>query len=183
MSRLGLGPATEKATLRRFSFVGLLAAATLVSYGCMPDTPNGESSTVLSGTAEWPSSFAREEYAWWHLSAWNIAAPAPLAARQGTSLWTMPTWFWTRGHRPGTPWFPFPAFQHRSVPARRLAGMVVNAIKASCAGLLVAADAMPPVLTASCLAGEDRSHQLFEAAYDEHARRLARLFEGLGQES
>ena len=61
--------------------------------------------------------------------------------------------------------------------------MVVNAIKASCADLLVAADAMPPVLTASCLAGGDRSRQLFEAAYDEHARRLARLFEGLGQES
>ena len=58
MSQLGLGPATEKATLRRFSFVGLLAATTLVSYGCVPDTPNGESSTVLSGTAEWPGSFA-----------------------------------------------------------------------------------------------------------------------------
>ena len=61
--------------------------------------------------------------------------------------------------------------------------MVVNAIKAACADKLVKAGEMPPVLTASCLAGEDRSRELFEAAYDEHARRLARLFEGLGLES
>ena len=58
MSRPGLRPAPEKATLRRFAFVGLLAATTLVSYGCVPDTPNRESSTVVSGTAEWPGSFA-----------------------------------------------------------------------------------------------------------------------------
>ena len=58
MSRLGLRPATEKATLRRFASVGLLAATTLVSYGCAPDTPSGESSTVVSGTTEWPASFA-----------------------------------------------------------------------------------------------------------------------------
>ena len=58
MSPLGLRPATENAALRRFASVGLLAATTLVSYGCASDTPSGESSTVVSGTNEWPASFA-----------------------------------------------------------------------------------------------------------------------------
>jgi len=58
VSRFGLRLAPENATLRRFTFVGLLAVTTLVSYGCAPDTPNGESRTVLSGTTEWPASFA-----------------------------------------------------------------------------------------------------------------------------
>ena len=58
MSRFGLRLAPENATLRRFAFVGLLAVTTLVSYGCAPDTPNGESGTVVSGTTEWPGSFA-----------------------------------------------------------------------------------------------------------------------------
>ena len=37
---------------------GLLAATTLVLYGCTPDTPNRGGSEVMSGTAEWPGSFA-----------------------------------------------------------------------------------------------------------------------------
>ena len=37
---------------------GLLAATTLVLYGCTPDTPNLGGSEVMSGTAEWPGSFA-----------------------------------------------------------------------------------------------------------------------------
>jgi uncharacterized phosphosugar-binding protein len=77
-----------------------------------------------------------------------------------------------------------PGLQTPVCPGSTVGGaMVVNAIKAACASQLVAAGEMPPVLTASCLAGEDRSRELFEAAYDEHARRLARLFEGLGLES
>jgi uncharacterized protein (UPF0212 family) len=36
------------------------------------------------------------------------------------------------------------------------------------------------VLTGAALVGSEQSAALFEAAYDEHARRLARLFAGLG---
>ena len=38
----------------------------------------------------------------------------------------------------------------------------------------------PQVLTASALAGVERATELFEAAYDEHARRLAKLYERIG---
>ena len=58
MSRLGQRPAPEKPTPRRCAFFGLLAITTLVTYGCVPDTPRGETSTLLSGPAEWPGSFA-----------------------------------------------------------------------------------------------------------------------------
>jgi len=58
--------------------------------------------------------------------------------------------------------------------------MLVNAIKAEVAARLVAAGHPPTVLTAGAVVGADRSSQLFEAAYDEHARRMSRLYENLG---
>ena len=60
--------------------------------------------------------------------------------------------------------------------------MVVNALKAEVAARMVAAGAPPRVLTAACLVGRERSSELFEAAYDEHARRLARLYANLGSD-
>src|ERR1700690_1339138 len=51
---------------------------------------------------------------------------------------------------------------------------IVNAIKVRTAELLVARGAMPPVITRSSVVGEARSKALFEEAYKEHARRLAR---------
>jgi uncharacterized phosphosugar-binding protein len=50
---------------------------------------------------------------------------------------------------------------------------VVNELKVQTAELLVARGAMPPVLTSAALVGADESARLFDAAYDEHARRLA----------
>lgn len=58
--------------------------------------------------------------------------------------------------------------------------LLVNAIKAEVAARLVRAGAPPKVLTAANLVGQQRSAELFEAAYDEHARRMAKLYEGLG---
>jgi uncharacterized phosphosugar-binding protein len=52
---------------------------------------------------------------------------------------------------------------------------VVNEIKVRTAELLVEAGAMPPVLTAASLVGDEESRRLFESAYAEHARRLAAL--------
>ena len=58
--------------------------------------------------------------------------------------------------------------------------LLVNAIKAEVAQRLVDRGQAPRVLTASCLIGKQRAQEIFEAAYDEHGRRLARLYENLG---
>jgi uncharacterized phosphosugar-binding protein len=51
--------------------------------------------------------------------------------------------------------------------------LIVNSLKAEIAARLTAAGQPPHVLTAGVLCGPDRATELFEAAYDEHARRLA----------
>ena len=51
---------------------------------------------------------------------------------------------------------------------------IVNSIKVRTAELLVARGAMPPVLTRASVVGAERSRQLFDDAYREHARRIAR---------
>lgn len=58
--------------------------------------------------------------------------------------------------------------------------MLVNCLKAEIAARLTAAGHPPRVLTAGALVGKARATELFEGAYDEHARRLARLYENLG---
>lgn len=58
--------------------------------------------------------------------------------------------------------------------------MLVNSIKAEVASRLVSAGHAPKVLTAGALVGPDRATELFEAAYDEHARRMAALYANLG---
>jgi uncharacterized phosphosugar-binding protein len=59
--------------------------------------------------------------------------------------------------------------------------LLVNAIKAETAVRLTAAGQPPRVLTAAAIVGTERATELFESAYDEHARRLAKLYEGLGR--
>jgi len=54
--------------------------------------------------------------------------------------------------------------------------LLINAVKAETAARLVQAGAPPKVLTAPALIEAERSNALFEAAYDEHARRLADLY-------
>jgi len=58
--------------------------------------------------------------------------------------------------------------------------LLVNAIKAEVAARLTADGAPPKVLTAAAVCGSERASELFEAAYDEHARRIAKLYERLG---
>jgi uncharacterized phosphosugar-binding protein len=50
---------------------------------------------------------------------------------------------------------------------------IANEIKSQTAALLVERGAMPPVLTSAALVGAERSRQLFDEAYAEHAQRLA----------
>lgn len=59
--------------------------------------------------------------------------------------------------------------------------LLVNAIKAEVAQRLTQAGAPPTVLTASAVISSEKSAALFEAAYDEHARRLAKLYEKPGE--
>ena len=54
---------------------------------------------------------------------------------------------------------------------------IVNAIKVRTAELLVARGAMPPVITRASVVGATRSRALFDEAYREHARRLARAID------
>lgn len=63
-------------------------------------------------------------------------------------------------------------------PGSTLGGvLVVNCIKAELARLLTLAGQPPKVLTAGALVGTARATELFESAYDEHAHRLAKLYE------
>jgi uncharacterized phosphosugar-binding protein len=55
---------------------------------------------------------------------------------------------------------------------------VANEIKVQTAQLLVERGAMPPVLTSAAVVGVERSAQLFDAAYREHARRAAAVLAG-----
>jgi uncharacterized phosphosugar-binding protein len=61
--------------------------------------------------------------------------------------------------------------------------LLVNCLKAEIALRLTAAGHPPKVLTAGAVVGRARATELFEAAYDEHARRLARLYANLGAEA
>jgi len=60
--------------------------------------------------------------------------------------------------------------------------LVVNAIKAELAARLTAAGQPPKVLSAGATVGKERAVELFEAAYDEHGRRLAKLYAHLGEQ-
>ncbi|HET9279315.1 MAG TPA: SIS domain-containing protein [Flavitalea sp.] len=59
--------------------------------------------------------------------------------------------------------------------------IIVNSIKAELANLLTAAGQPPKVLTAGSVVGAERAKELFEAAYDEHAHRLAGLYKDVGR--
>lgn len=54
--------------------------------------------------------------------------------------------------------------------------MLINALKAEVAARLTAAGQPPKVLSGAAVVGKRRSAALFEAAYDEHAHRLAKLY-------
>ena len=58
--------------------------------------------------------------------------------------------------------------------------LLVNSIKAEVALRLTKAGQPPKVLTAGAVVGKEKATALFEAAYDEHARRLAKLYANLG---
>lgn len=58
--------------------------------------------------------------------------------------------------------------------------LLVNAIKAEVAARLTAAGHPPKVLSGAAVVGAKRAAEIFEAAYDEHAHRIARLYAEAG---
>ncbi|MDX1679304.1 MAG: SIS domain-containing protein [Akkermansiaceae bacterium] len=58
--------------------------------------------------------------------------------------------------------------------------LLVNSIKAEIAKRLTAAGQPPKVLTAALITGAEKATELFEAAYDEHGRRIAKYYQNLG---
>ena len=59
---------------------------------------------------------------------------------------------------------------------------IVNAVKVRVAELLTERGAMPPVITRASVVGEERSRELFDQAYREHARRVAGSIDKRGGE-
>jgi len=55
---------------------------------------------------------------------------------------------------------------------------IANCIKVRTAQLLVEQGAMPPVITRASVVGADRSRELFDEAYREHAQRITRAIGG-----
>ena len=60
--------------------------------------------------------------------------------------------------------------------------MIVNSLKAEIAQRLTDNGKPPSVLTAPSIVGTEKSAELFERAYDEHARRMAELYKNLGKD-
>lgn len=58
--------------------------------------------------------------------------------------------------------------------------LLVNAIKAEVAARLTAAGKPPKVLSGAVVVGAKRAQEIFEAAYDEHSHRLAKLYLDVG---
>ncbi len=66
-------------------------------------------------------------------------------------------------------------------PGSTVGGAVlVNCIKAEVARLLTEAGQPPKVLSAANVVGAEKAVALFESAYDEHAHRMAKLYERVG---
>ena len=59
--------------------------------------------------------------------------------------------------------------------------LLINTVKAEVAKRLTEAGQPPKVLTGAVVFGAERATELFESAYDEHARRLATYYQNLGK--
>ena len=58
--------------------------------------------------------------------------------------------------------------------------MLINCMKAETARLLTEGGHPPKVLSAAVVVGAERAVELFESAYDEHAHRLAKMYQKVG---
>jgi len=85
------------------------------------------------------------------------------------------------GSVPGDAMISVPGLDTPVSPGSTLGGVaIINCIKAEVARILTEEGAPPKVLSSGVVVGKQRAVDLFESAYDEHAHRLARLYEGVG---
>jgi uncharacterized phosphosugar-binding protein len=83
---------------------------------------------------------------------------------------------------PGDALIELDAVEAPVAPGSTLAAVAIaNEIKTRTAAALAAKGALPPVLTSAVLVGPKRSAELFDAAYGEYARRLARALTGVDE--
>jgi uncharacterized phosphosugar-binding protein len=69
-------------------------------------------------------------------------------------------------------------------PGSTLGGvMIINSLKAEIARILMENGKTPKVLSSGKLIGEQQASELFEAAYDEHAHNMAKLYQNIGTQS
>jgi uncharacterized phosphosugar-binding protein len=58
--------------------------------------------------------------------------------------------------------------------------LIINSIKAELANLLTQAGHPPKVLTAGAIIGAEKATEIFQAAYDEHAHRISKMYKKVG---
>ena len=69
-------------------------------------------------------------------------------------------------------------------PGSTLGGvLLINCIKAETAAILQQNGKTPKVLSSGKIIGEERAQELFEAAYDEHAHIMSRLYQNVGNKN
>jgi uncharacterized phosphosugar-binding protein len=86
------------------------------------------------------------------------------------------------GAPPGDAMVKVPGLDTPVSPGSTIGGcLLINAIKAEVALRLTEAGHPPRVLSGAAVVGAARATELFEAAYDEHARRLAKLYAKIGE--
>ncbi len=75
-----------------------------------------------------------------------------------------------------------PGLEMPVAPGSTVGGcLLVNAVKAEIALRLTEAGQPPLALASAITVGQERSVEIFQAAYDEHAHRLAKLYENVGK--
>ena len=88
------------------------------------------------------------------------------------------------GAPPGDAMVPIDGLETPVSPGSTIGGcLLINALKAEIADRLVRAGQPPTVLSGAAVVGAERAKELFESAYDEHARRLAELYRSIGRDS
>jgi len=85
------------------------------------------------------------------------------------------------GAPPGDAMVSIPGLDAPVAPGSTVGGcLLINAIKAGVAARLTAAGQPPKVLCGAATVGAKRAAEIFEAAYDEHSHRIARLYAEAG---
>jgi uncharacterized phosphosugar-binding protein len=85
------------------------------------------------------------------------------------------------GAPPGDAMVSVPGLDTPVSPGSTVGGcLLVNSIKAEVAARLTAAGHPPLVLSGAAVVGAERATRIFEAAYDDHAHRIARLYAEAG---